>query len=193
MIKLRAQPGFTIVEILVVIVVIAVLAAVTVVAYNGTTDRANMSVATSTLGAYVKALKLYKADNGRYPMTGGITVCLGSTSDYPAKDGFADGQCQYRTYDAVTLSLHAAASSELKLYMNDSLPSAVWPPASQFYSGTGTAYYRGIMYSAGFLANQGSTASVWFYFRGNQKCPPYANGVGYISGYNVTLCIAQLD
>lgn len=64
---LRTKTGFTIVELLIVIVVIAILAAITVVAYNGISNRADFSKKQSDLAAIVKALELYKTDNGRYP------------------------------------------------------------------------------------------------------------------------------
>ena len=46
----RKQTGFTIVELLIVVVVIAILAAITIVSYNGITERSRMSVAQSFAG-----------------------------------------------------------------------------------------------------------------------------------------------
>lgn len=66
----RRQTGFTIVELLIVIVVIAVLAAITIVAYNGIQARAQFSKLHSELGIINKALAMYQADNGAYPVTG---------------------------------------------------------------------------------------------------------------------------
>lgn len=60
------HPGFTIVELLIVIVVIAVLAAITLVAYNGIQERARASTATSALSQAAKKLSLYQVD---YPDT----------------------------------------------------------------------------------------------------------------------------
>lgn len=61
------QKGFTIVELLIVIVVIAILAAITIVAYNGIQGRARDSQRVSDLKTIVKALEIYKANNGSYP------------------------------------------------------------------------------------------------------------------------------
>lgn len=64
------RSGFTIVELLIVIVVIAVLAAIAVVAYNGIQGRGRDAKRLSDMSAIMKALELYKADNGLYPNVG---------------------------------------------------------------------------------------------------------------------------
>jgi len=70
--------GFTIVELLIVVVVIAILAAITIVSYNGITNRANASVAKSMASGFEKKIHLFVADGptGTYPrawadLTGG--------------------------------------------------------------------------------------------------------------------------
>ncbi len=80
----RTARGFTIVELLIVIVVIAILAAITVVAYNGIKNRADFSKKQSDLSTIVKALELYKTDNGRYPNS---EACDNQTGNY------ANGWC----------------------------------------------------------------------------------------------------
>lgn len=64
----QKQRGFTIVELLIVIVVIAILAAITIVAYNGVQARGRDARRVSDMQAIVKALEMYKADNGQYPV-----------------------------------------------------------------------------------------------------------------------------
>jgi len=59
--------GFTIVELLIVVVVIAILAAITIVSYNGITNRANASAAKSTAATWQKKIELYQAEKGGYP------------------------------------------------------------------------------------------------------------------------------
>lgn len=59
--------GFTIVELLVVIVVIGILAAIIVVAYNGIQGRALDSRRLSDAKLIIKALEMYKINNGTYP------------------------------------------------------------------------------------------------------------------------------
>lgn len=59
----RHTPGFTIVELLIVIVVIGILAAITIVAYNGIQERARVSNLTSALSQAAKKLTVYQVDN----------------------------------------------------------------------------------------------------------------------------------
>lgn len=59
--------GFTIVELLIVIVIIAILAAITMVAYNGITNRANQSANQTAINNYVKTFQLIKDDTGILP------------------------------------------------------------------------------------------------------------------------------
>jgi len=65
----QRQYGFTIVELLIVIVVIAILAAITIVAYNGVTQRAVEVSLKSDLQNTARKLAIYHTDNGSYPGT----------------------------------------------------------------------------------------------------------------------------
>lgn len=65
----RYLPGFTIVELLIVIVVIAILAAISIVAYTGIQNRAHdASVQSDVRSSYNKMLE-YQAVNGVFPNT----------------------------------------------------------------------------------------------------------------------------
>ncbi len=64
----QKQPGFTIVELLIVIVVIAILAAITIVAYNGIQDRVKNSAAQNAAAQTAKKLMAYAVlNNDQYP------------------------------------------------------------------------------------------------------------------------------
>ncbi len=67
--------GFTIVELLIVIVVIAILAAITIVAYNGITTRANNTQTFNAVAAHARAIGTYAADKSAYPISS--YSCLG--------------------------------------------------------------------------------------------------------------------
>lgn len=79
--KNSAQKGFTIVELLIVIVVIGILAAITIVAYNGVTNRANAASALSAANSVDKKAEAYNAEIGRYPvLTSELTTAAASAS-----------------------------------------------------------------------------------------------------------------
>lgn len=61
------QPGFTIVELLIVIVVIGILAAITIVAYSGVQTRARTAEKVSDVAAVMKQLEMFYVDKGYYP------------------------------------------------------------------------------------------------------------------------------
>lgn len=81
-----SKPGFTIVELLVVIVVIGILATITIVAYTGITNRAIASSLQSDLANASNQLRLYNVDNGAYPTANQCptpsagNICLKSSS-----------------------------------------------------------------------------------------------------------------
>lgn len=65
----KSKPGFTIVELLIVIVVIAILAVITIVAYTGIQNRASDSAVYSDASSIAKKLAIIKVDLGRYPIS----------------------------------------------------------------------------------------------------------------------------
>lgn len=75
------QKGFTIVELLIVVVVIAILAAITIVAYNGISDRAKESALASKTSTTAKLLATNAIQNGEtYPTYTGL-ASLGIKDD----------------------------------------------------------------------------------------------------------------
>ena len=59
--------GFTIVELLIVVVVIGILASITLIAFGGVQAKARDSQRLQDIKTIVKALELYKTNNGIYP------------------------------------------------------------------------------------------------------------------------------
>ncbi|MEP7204855.1 MAG: type II secretion system protein, partial [Candidatus Saccharibacteria bacterium] len=68
------QSGFTIVELLIVIVVIGILATLSLVAYNGVSQKATVASLQSDLSSATNKLKLYQVTNMAYPATLDCTV-----------------------------------------------------------------------------------------------------------------------
>lgn len=58
------RPGFTIVELLIVVVVIAILAAITLVSYNGITGQARVAVKAQDVNQWKKQAVVHKIQNG---------------------------------------------------------------------------------------------------------------------------------
>lgn len=77
----RKQKGFTIVELLIVVVVIAILAAITIVSYNGITQRARSSMAQNAVSDAKKKLEIYAINNSEtYPSDLSAAGLSGSSS-----------------------------------------------------------------------------------------------------------------
>lgn len=78
----KSKSGFTIVELLIVIVVIGILAAITIVAYNGVTARANTTSAQAAAGSALKKAEAYNAEEAGYPATPEALTGAASTEVY---------------------------------------------------------------------------------------------------------------
>lgn len=134
--------GFTIVELLIVIVVVGILAAITVVAFNGVQQRAANAQTTQALNSWVKALSLYKADNGKWP-TG--WQCLGQGYQYGLSGTDTSGTAQCRQTNATGYLENAAFNTSMKPYITGTLPTPSFITARQDDSN----WRRGLMYAFG--------------------------------------------
>jgi prepilin-type N-terminal cleavage/methylation domain-containing protein len=72
----KNKPGFTIVELLIVVVVIAILATITIATYSGIQDRAQRVSAFQAANDTAKLLNAYFTVNNNYPSFSS-DVCLG--------------------------------------------------------------------------------------------------------------------
>ena len=61
------KPGFTIVELLIVIVVLGILAAITIIAYNNIQSKAHDAAIRSDFNNVAKLLEIYRLQEGVYP------------------------------------------------------------------------------------------------------------------------------
>ena len=63
------DPGFTLMEVLVVVMILGILAAIVVPRIMDRPDEAKRVAAKADVASIVQALKLYRLDNGNYPTT----------------------------------------------------------------------------------------------------------------------------
>jgi general secretion pathway protein G len=68
-IRPKFYPGFTLIEIMVVIVILGILATLIIPRFMGREEEARRTVARVQIESMETALKLYKLDNGVYPST----------------------------------------------------------------------------------------------------------------------------
>ncbi len=128
--KLRAEGGFTIVELLIVVVVIAILAAITIVSYNGITTRANGSAAQGSASTLQKKVETYAADSpvGNYPLTLAALTAGGNSWTTPVMWGAGNP----------TPTASAPAQQVQYLVCGRSTTGAAAPTAANVLSGTTT-------------------------------------------------------
>lgn len=65
----KRQRGFTLLEVMVVVVIIGILAAMVVPKIISRPDEARVMAAKQDIASLMQALKLYRLDNQRYPVT----------------------------------------------------------------------------------------------------------------------------
>jgi len=63
----RAQRGFTLVELLLVLVILGILAAIVIPKFSGRTRQAQIAAAQTQISTFKTALDAFEVDNGYYP------------------------------------------------------------------------------------------------------------------------------
>ena len=84
---MKKNPGFTLIEVMIVVVILGILAAIIAPRILDRPDQAKMAAAKSDIAVIMQQLKLYRLDNAAYPSTdqglGALTV-KPSTNPLPA-------------------------------------------------------------------------------------------------------------
>ncbi|MBC7512357.1 prepilin-type N-terminal cleavage/methylation domain-containing protein [Candidatus Saccharibacteria bacterium] len=158
--------GFTIVELLIVIVVIGILAAITLVAFNGISDKASVASLQSDLTNASKTLKLYMVDNGVYPTSINTTTYCPVPADpngkYCLKASSGNTFGNYTANNAsvpATFSLNAFSSKGYQYYISDDSVASDTSSNTFTMAGiTGTARTGSIL-TAGAFTPGGTTAN----------------------------------
>jgi prepilin-type N-terminal cleavage/methylation domain-containing protein len=113
--KNKNSKGFTIVELLIVIVVIGILAAITIVSYNGITNKANTSSELMAADTAVKKSAVYKSLYGNYPVKLSTLATLASSDPASTNSGVvtpaALASAPSSPYDTVQFRLCGTKSS----------------------------------------------------------------------------------
>jgi prepilin-type N-terminal cleavage/methylation domain-containing protein len=172
------KPGFTIVELLIVIVVIGILAAITIVTYSGIQARAENAKTIAALNDYSNGLGLYQAANGIYPVA--TNACFGAS----------DGICSQVTDGGATCFGLGGTTSKpvFDTAMTTSLGKL--PQSSIQRMNCGGKNYAGGFYNSG----DGKVAVVYYYLKGNQPCLTIGifSYTGRAQQDDTTLCTAAL-
>ncbi|MGY0218948.1 type II secretion system major pseudopilin GspG [Endozoicomonadaceae bacterium StTr2] len=80
----KAQTGFTLIEIMVVVVILGILAALIVPNIMSRPDQAKVTAARSDIKALSSAMEIYRLDNGHYPSTEqGLEALVSKPSGQP--------------------------------------------------------------------------------------------------------------
>jgi general secretion pathway protein G len=83
-VKNRAQTGFTLIEILVVVVIIGIIAGLIVPNVIGRDEQAKVAAARNDIRAIANALEMYRLDNNHYPSTEqGLEALASRPSGFP--------------------------------------------------------------------------------------------------------------
>lgn len=162
-VKHKHQPGFTIVELLVVIVVIGILAAITVVSYNSIQNRGYDTSVQNDLKNIAKQLELYNAEKYVFPVGDTQLATLGIKVTKSAYGNGFGNNIHNLVYCRVTAEgpnkfALVAASKSGNLFIYKSATGLI--TQSSAWAGTGTT---DICQDAGINQTIGTDRDIFFY------------------------------
>ncbi len=190
--KILKHPGFTLVELLIVIVVIAILAAISVVAYSNVQNRAYNSTVATTAASIAKGFQLYKIQNGHLPLhqpdndsnTGNISgICVSSVMPDIASEG-PENECICSRFSNDSPWSCSSSGYTVTDIANELKPVFTLPDTSKYVVKSDNTAWRGIVYSArdGDAEPHAEEGYLYYNLRGNVECPTGVPG-GMIESY----------
>lgn len=163
----KSKSGFTIIELVIVIVIIGILATITLVAYNGTQARGRDTRRRTDINNMVKALELYYADNGSYPVPSGSPSPLGSS-------WYASSDSSWNTFKTTLTTIDNLPSDP----RNAGSPLAAGGYAYAYYSGSNCGHTAGQWYLIVYRYEAQSKEK----YSGEGTCPSGELGDTYYAG-----------
>jgi len=160
--------GFTIVELLIVVVIIAILAAITIVAYNGITQRAANAKTSQALTSWIKTLNIYKGDKSAWPAA---SSCLGSGYLYGVSGTDPSGTAQCRSAGGLVITVNSTFTNLLLPYVGSNSPTPSFVTART----SDISWRRGLTYIYG--GGSGDQVYVEAVFQGILPTCPIAAGL----------------
>lgn len=105
---MKAQTGFSLIELMIVVAIVAILAAVAVPAYSDYTMRGKIPEATSNLASKRVQMEQFFQDNRTYATA--VTPCSNTGSNGVALSQYFTFSCTVLTADAYTIQALGAGS-----------------------------------------------------------------------------------
>jgi type II secretion system protein G len=111
---MKRAPGFTLIEVMVVVVILGLLAAIIVPKVMSRPDEARAVAAKADIAAITQALKLYRLDNTAYPSTEqGLQALVARPSTQPIPVNWKQGGYLDRLPGAIVPSLTADGAAQI--------------------------------------------------------------------------------
>ena len=136
------SPGFTIVEIIVVIVVIGIIAAITVTSYRGAQEQAESNKTINQAKMYIDGLLLWNADAGRPAVSSCIAPSSLITGGVcPSAGGWGTNVTYNAAFNQSLAEYSGINTMLLGRYGSDSPAGLMWFNANYYGDNRGVFYY----------------------------------------------------